>query len=317
MLCRVRDFALAREVVDVIKETLFIGHCSVRSISKDKTECEDMLSLWNGSRDQHSSAHMPLTGSDIGKDTIQFAEKAKNAKSFADCMPFLFNLTGDDGPMKSLLLEISTMLNGVDIMSKGPSSHAGSQAGMAASSRKCYEPTVHYAQEEAVPPGQISLPVGWAGTLLWGGLSHVLNLRWLQWRGVTHVLNCLGSKDGNTQDSRVLPDPNYALPQNAHFDGIEYMDWCIHDKGDRNNYLPLFNRLGNILTCPGACLYVHCKKGSNLNAVTVLALLRLHFGVPKKQALDQVLDSRKGLDGTPCAQLGSENHIMQWIDDLM
>ena len=43
MLCRVRDFALAQVVVDVIQKHLRIDNCSVRSNSKDKTQCEEML----------------------------------------------------------------------------------------------------------------------------------------------------------------------------------------------------------------------------------------------------------------------------------
>ena len=64
------------------------------------------------------------------------------------------------------------------------------------------------------------------------------------------------------------------------------------------------------------CNYVHCKTGKNLSALTVLAFLRLQFKVPKERAL-QLLDSRKGLDGQPCAQLHSARLIKTWIDEHM
>jgi len=62
--------------------------------------------------------------------------------------------------------------------------------------------------------------------LFWGGLSPVLNVKWLRWRRVTHVLNCMCSVDpacGNTE-------PNHVLAVGSRSSDIEYIDWSItHD----------------------------------------------------------------------------------------
>ena len=96
-----------------------------------------------------------------------------------------------------------------------------------------------------------------------------------------------------------------------------YMDWCIHHQRCLADYETAFNHLGRILATPGTILYVHCKTGKNLSALTVLALLCLQFKVPKERAL-RVINSRKGRDGWPCAQLhdlGSSNlGAMNWLN---
>ena len=110
-----------------------------------------------------------------------------------------------------------------------------------------------------------------AGSLIWGGLSPVLNVEWLRWRRVTHVLNCMGSVDpasGNTE-------PNYVLAVASRSSDIEYIDWCITYDASRINYLVVFSRLERILKHPGSCVYVHCKSGRDRSAATLYALLRL------------------------------------------
>ena len=122
MLCRVRDFTLAQQVVHVLKETLRIGHCSVRSLNTDNTECSTMLRLWNDSYGKHPSERIPLIRS--GK-MVHEAAAAKSAELLSECIPFLKALT-ESSPMTGLLDVVTELLSEVDISSKRPNSCEGS-----------------------------------------------------------------------------------------------------------------------------------------------------------------------------------------------
>ena len=61
MLCRLRDFEMAKVVVDVIKTQLKIDHMSVRALSKNEEEREAMLKLWRSSSLTFPSAQLLYT----------------------------------------------------------------------------------------------------------------------------------------------------------------------------------------------------------------------------------------------------------------
>ena len=116
MLCRVRDLTLAQQVVHVLKKTLRIGHCSVRSLNTDNTECSTMLRLWNDSYGKHPSERIPLIRSG---EMVHEAAAAKSAELLSECIPFLKALT-ESSPMIGLLNVVTELLSEVDISSKRP-----------------------------------------------------------------------------------------------------------------------------------------------------------------------------------------------------
>ena len=182
------------------------------------------------------------------------------------------------------------------------------------------EPTVHYFHERGtcgVPPGQVFVPGIIHGTLLFGGLSPVLDKDCLRWRGGTHVLNCLGAT--RPSDSGSYPDANYAqaIGARAGNDGIEYMDWCINRIRCRVNYLGTFARLAQGLEDPGTCLYVHCKSGRDRSVMTLFALMRTEFTMSSAAAKSVLEVSRKGSDEWPCARVSYKGDIMDWIDAIL
>ena len=182
--------------------------------------------------------------------------------------------------------------------------------------RDTLEPTIFYIYESAnckVPPAKVMLPSGIIqGTLLWGGLSPVLNIKWLRWRRITLVVNCMGSMNG------TWPDPNYerALQARENSHGIEYLDWSINHEPSRIYYPWVFAKIADILKRPGTCVYIHCKNGRDRSVATVFALLRLQYCLSYVDAY-QALQSRIGKDGQPCANLGNNNHNIQWVERIL
>ena len=168
-----------------------------------------------------------------------------------------------------------------------------------------------------VSPGEILLPGILVARFLWGGLSPVLNSKWLQWAGVTHVLNCLGSARC-VNDTGHIVDPHHRLAMQARSpdDGIEYIDWCVNHPPSRRKYLRTFTNLEQILITPSACLYVHCKSGQDRSAMTIYALLRSRFGLSEGDAWN-ALQTRRAKDGWPCARWSGRGEITDWLDAIM
>jgi len=305
ILCRVRDFGLAKVIVDVTRTELQIDHLSVRELSKDAKECKVMKQLWLDICPPREDAAVLANMTEV-----EGAEEAKRADSLLGCATFLHSLHGTNTTIEALLKDVMQIVFNVDSKS--------SEAGAASSLGDTPEPEVNYTWEAwdcQVPPGEVVLPgIIERGKLFWGGLSHVLDKTWLRWRRVTHVVNCLGAK--RMRNGVASPDPCFTRAVEAHVDGIEYFDWCINHGEHRNNFMVLFSNLETILTSPGTCLYIHCRSGRDRSVMTVIALLRIKFGVSKDDAC-MVVKTRLGTRYWPCANLDDKDDLFEWIDSVL
>jgi len=87
MLCRLRDFEMAKVVVDVIKTQLKIDHMSVRALSKNAEECGVMLKLWRSSSFSFPCAQLLNTCNVKKKSKQRMRPHSRNARPF--CTVFL------------------------------------------------------------------------------------------------------------------------------------------------------------------------------------------------------------------------------------
>ena len=302
MLCRVRDIGLAQTLVRVVQSVLCVEHASVRYLCKNVADTEFLRRLWC---EQDTSVRLELLPL-VTSDALAAAKSVGAGTPFADCMPFMSALLSGFPSLLGLLPVVMVALQSEAMDSMGDVLHEVVGG---------VEPEVAYTYEIPncrVPPAELRLPSLFVATLFWGGLSPVLNVKWLRWRRVTHVLNCMFSVDpacGNT-------DPNQAFVVGSRSSDIQYMDWSITHDASRKKYLVVFSRLERILKHSGSCLYVHCKSGRNRSAVTLYALLRLQFGMSSHDAW-AVLQVRVGLNGWPVATVWDNHEILCWIDDVL
>ena len=302
MLARVRDIGLAQTLVCVVQRVLCVGHVSVRYLTENAADTALLRRLWC----EQNSSVLPEPLPQVTSYVVAAAEFVGAATSFADCIPFLEALLSASPKLLGLLSVVmgAHVSEAMDSMGDRLHEVAGG-----------VEPEVVYMHEIPncrVPPVELRFPGVFAATLFWGGLSPVLNVKWLRWRRVTHVLNCMCSVDplfGNTE-------PNYVLAVGSRSSDIDYIDWSITDDASRKNYLVVFSRLERILKHAGSCLYVHCKSGRDSSAVTLYALLQLQFGLSSHDAW-AALQVRVGRNRWPVATVWDNHEILCWIDDVL
>jgi hypothetical protein len=306
VLARVRDFEVAGIIVQVLQERSFVKHGSVEAICKETTDRVLLMQAWDN----------VWTGSLVAlpkfsEEAVGAARSAARASQFVDCLPFIQAVASSE-TFSACVTEVQRISRELIAVATGEVDTAGSNS-------EIPEPQVRYVHESfqcRVPPGSIQIRNIFPGKLLYGGLSPVLNSNWLRWRGVTHVWNCLGSviqKDGEAVQERHFA---LALAAREPGDSIGYIDWCLMHKPSRRRYLSIFAKAEAILNRPGTCLFVHCRSGRDISVFTVFALLRLRYNMSEADAWN-LLQSRVGVNGWPCANWYGKQDVLEWIEQVL
>ena len=307
VLARVRDLEVAAIIVQVLQERLLVKHGSVEAICKEATDRALLMQAWSNVWTGSPLVALPK----FSEEALGAALAAATASQFTDCFPFIHALA-----------PFETSLACATEVQRAWQEHISVATGEMDTERgnsEMPEPEVRYIYENwqcRVPPGSIQIPNIFPGKLLYGGLSPVLNLNWLRWRGVTHVWNCLGGvtyKDGVVVQERLH---GLALAAREPGDSIGYIDWCLMHKPSRRRYLPVFAKAEAILNTPGTCLYVHCRSGRDRSVFTVFALLRLRYHLLEADAWN-LLQSRVGVDGWPCANWYGKEDVLAWVEQVL
>ncbi len=307
VLARVRDLEVAAIIVRVLQDRLLIKHGSVEAICKEGTDRALLMQAWNNVWTGSPLVAWP----EFSEEALGAAGSAATASQFIDCLPFV-----------QAVIPSETSFVSVTEVQRAWQEHNSVATGVMHTQRgnsEMPEPGLRYIYEHwrcRVPPGSIEIPSIFPGKLLYGGLSPVLNLEWLRWRGVTHVWNCLGSV--TYKDSVIVPERHHALALAARdpAGSIGYIDWCLMHEPSRRRYLSVFARAEAILNTPGTCLYVHCRSGRDRSVFTVFALLRLRYHLSEADAWN-LLQSRVGVDGWPCASWYGKQDVKAWVEQVL
>ena len=141
-----------------------------------------------------------------------------------------------------------------------------------------------------------------------GSVSAAMSREWLSWAGVSHVVNVLGKYKGNDIT------PEWQLSQDRRYKGIQYLDWPVMRRGERDHWREVFAMIASVLLQQSACVLVHCKNGRDRSASVLFAFLRAVHKLSHEAALD-IVKARRNVQGRPLFDYSRQDSIIHtWIE---
>ena len=108
--------------------------------------------------------------------------------------------------------------------------------------------------------------------------------------------------------------PEWQLAQDHRCKGIQYLDWPVMRRGERDHWREVFAMIASVLLQQSACVLVHCKNGRDRSACVLFAFLRVYYNLSHEAALN-VVQARQSVHGWPLFDFSSLDFVLhKWIE---